>query len=176
MKRRTFVNTMVAGTLPWAWPRHAQASLTFAVGAQAEAASVSSGLFVSIHHASTSRYDFRTSVEGIAKAGVRAVEVDIAKVRQFVQGESVATAKRLLDDLGVKPVSSSNHLGFVDATATQLQSGAATVDALKEARDHPGDRVRPHRLSIHINREQDARRLSAGRGQHARRRGAREAL
>jgi sugar phosphate isomerase/epimerase len=71
-------------------------------------------------------------VEGIAKAGVRAVEVDIAKVRQFVQDESMATAKRLMDDLGVKPVSSSNHLGFVDATATQLQSGAASLDALKE--------------------------------------------
>ena len=71
-------------------------------------------------------------MEGIAKAGVRAVEVDIAKVRQFVQTESVATAKRIMDDLGVKPVSSSNHLGFVDATAAQLQSGAASLDALKE--------------------------------------------
>lgn len=123
---------MVAGTLPWALPRHAQASLKFAFGAQAGTAPVRSGLFVSIHQASTSRYDFKTSVEGIAKAGVRAVEVDIAKVRQFVQAESMATAKRLMDDLGVKPVSSSNHLGFVDATATQLQSGAASLDALKE--------------------------------------------
>jgi 2-keto-myo-inositol isomerase len=92
----------------------------------------SGGLLVSIHQASTSRYDFKTSVEGIAKAGVRAVEVDIAKVRQFVQGESLTTAKRLMDVLGVKPVSSSNHLGFVDATAAQLQSGAASLDALKE--------------------------------------------
>ncbi len=90
------------------------------------------GLFVCIHQASTSRYDFKTSVEGIAKAGVRAVEFDIAKVREFAKSESVATAKRLLEDLGVRPVSSSNHLGFVDATAAQLQSGAASLDTLKE--------------------------------------------
>jgi hypothetical protein len=99
----------------------------------------SGGLFVCIHQASTSRHDFKTSVEGIAKAGVRAVEVDIAKVRQFAQAESVATAKRLMDDLGVKPVSSTNHLGFVNATAAQLQSGAASL-TLKENRDRPGDR------------------------------------
>ena len=37
-----------------------------------------------------------------------------------------------MDDLGVRPVSSSNHLGFVDATAAQLQSGGASLDALKE--------------------------------------------
>ena len=107
-------------------------SAEFAASAQAGASPARGGLFVCIHQASTSRYDFKTSVEGIAKAGVRAVEVDIAKVRQFVQTESVATAKRLMDDLGVKPVSSSNHLGFVDATAAQLQSGAASLDALKE--------------------------------------------
>ena len=118
MERRDFITTAVAGTFACSLPRRAQAQ--------------TGRLFVSIHQASTSRYDFKTSVEGIAKAGVRAVEVDIAKVRQFEQTESVATAKRLMDDLGVKPVSSSNHLGFVDATAAQLQTGGASLEALKE--------------------------------------------
>jgi 2-keto-myo-inositol isomerase len=88
----------------------------------------SGGMFVSIHQASTARFDFKTSVEGIAKAGVRAVEVDIAKVQQFAQTESLAAAKRLMDDLGLKPVSTSNHLGLVDAAANALQG---SLDQLK---------------------------------------------
>ena len=121
MKRRDFIHSVGAGTIAWSLPQPALAQST-----------VGGGLFVCVHQASTSRYDFKTSVEGIAKAGVRAVEVDIAKVREFAKTESVATAKRLVDDLGVRPVSSSNHLGFVDATAAQLQSGGASLDTLKE--------------------------------------------
>jgi 4-hydroxyphenylpyruvate dioxygenase len=132
MKRREFINCAVAGTFAWSLARDAQPSSAFAAGAQNPTTPATGGLFVCIHQASTSRYDFKTSVEGIAKAGVRAVEFDIAKVREFAKTESVATAKRLLDDLGVRPVSSSNHLGFVDATAAQLQSGAASLDTLKE--------------------------------------------
>jgi hypothetical protein len=78
------------------------------------------GMFVSIHQASTARFDFKTSCEGIAKAGVGAVEVDIAKIQQFAQTESLPKAKQLLSDLGLRAVSSSNHLGFVDASAQQF--------------------------------------------------------
>ena len=130
MKRREFVNTVLAGTVAASLSRHGDASPALAAPAQAGSGRGSSrGLFVCIHQASTSRYDFKTSVEGIAKAGVYAVEVDIAKVQQFAQTESVAAAKRLMDDVGVRPVSSSNHLGLVDAT--QLQSGPASLDLLK---------------------------------------------
>src|SRR5918999_1709615 len=115
IKRRDFIHSVGAGAIAWSLPRQASAQAT----------PPRSGLFVCIHQASTSRYDFKTSVEGIAKAGVRAVEFDIAKVREFAKMESLVTAKRLLDALGVKPVSSSNHLGFVDATAAQLQTGGA---------------------------------------------------
>lgn len=88
------------------------------------------GIFVCVHQASTSRFDFRPSVEGLAKAGIRAVEVDLAKARAFSQlpGESPATVKRLLDDLGLRPVSTSNHLGLPDAPATGL---AASLEELK---------------------------------------------
>jgi sugar phosphate isomerase/epimerase len=53
---------------------------------------------------------------------VRAVEVDLAAARLFAQrpGESQASARKLLDDLGLKAVSGSNHLGYVDATAEQF--------------------------------------------------------
>jgi 2-keto-myo-inositol isomerase len=130
MKRRDFLSTAVAGTLACSLPRHAQGAQ--ARGAQAAAPRPTGGLYVCIHQASTARYDFKASVEGIAKAGVRAVEVDIAKIREFAKSESVTAAKRLMDDLGVRPASSSNHLGFVDATAEQLQAGGASLDSLKE--------------------------------------------
>ena len=87
-----------------------------------------SGLFVSIHQASTSRYDFKTSVEGIAKAGVRAVEVDLQKVRDFVGTQSPNVAKTLLSDLGLRAVSGSNHLGLPDASDAQL---ADSLEQLK---------------------------------------------
>jgi hypothetical protein len=60
-------------------------------------AAASTGMFVSIHQASTARFDFKASCEGISKAGVRAVEVDIAKIQQFAQTESLPKAKQLLD-------------------------------------------------------------------------------
>jgi sugar phosphate isomerase/epimerase len=86
------------------------------------------GMFVCIHQASTANFDFKQSCEGIAKAGIKAVEVDIAKVQQFAKTESLAKAKQLLDDLGLKAVSSSNHLGFVDASAAQFKT---LMDQLK---------------------------------------------
>jgi sugar phosphate isomerase/epimerase len=97
-------------------------------GAQTAAPAASKGMFVSIHQASTARFDFKTSCEGISKAGVGAVEVDIAKIQQFAQTESLPKAKQLLSDLGLRAVSSSNHLGFVDASAQQFPN---LLDQLK---------------------------------------------
>jgi 2-keto-myo-inositol isomerase len=79
------------------------------------------GIFACVHQASTQKFDFKTSCEGISKAGIRAVEVDIAKIQEFAQTESLPKAKQLLGDLGLRVVSASNHLGFVDATAANFQ-------------------------------------------------------
>jgi 2-keto-myo-inositol isomerase len=69
--------------------------------------------FVSMHMASAGpTIDFKTAAEGYARAGVTAIEPDLVKVRAFAQKESPAVAKRLLDDLGLKPVSTSNQLGL----------------------------------------------------------------
>src|SRR5215207_5838211 len=69
--------------------------------------------FVSMHMASAGpTIDFKTAAEGYAKAGVTAIEPDLVKVRAFAQKESPAVAKRLLEDLGLKPVSTSNQLGL----------------------------------------------------------------
>jgi 2-keto-myo-inositol isomerase len=97
-------------------------------GRGAQAPTAPRGMFVSIHQASTARFDFKASCEGISKAGVRAVEVDIAKIQQFAQTESLPKAKQLLDDLGLRVCSASNHLGFVDAAAAQFQG---LMDQLK---------------------------------------------
>ena len=118
--RREFL--AAAAALPLAVPLLGQGR-----GAQTTTAAPK-GMVVSIHQASTARFDFKASCEGISKAGVRAVEVDIAKIQQFAQTESLPKAKQLLDDLGLKPVSASNHLGFVDASAQQFQG---LMDQLK---------------------------------------------
>ena len=79
-------------------------------------------MFVCMHQASSERFDFRTAMEGYAKAGIRAVEPNLLKVREFAQKESVAAAKRLLDDLGLRPVSSSNQLGLPEPGEGRLKS------------------------------------------------------
>src|SRR5206468_10234036 len=74
--------------------------------------------------ASSERFDFRTAMEGYARAGIKAVEPSLLKVREFAQKESPAVARRLLDDLGLKAVSSSNQVGLPepgDARARALE-------------------------------------------------------
>ena len=75
-----------------------------------------------MHEASSDRFDFRTAMEGYAKAGIRAVEPQLTKVREFAQKESVAAAKRLLDDLGLKAVSSSNQIGLAEPGDARARS------------------------------------------------------
>lgn len=79
-------------------------------------------LFPCMHGASSDRFDFRAQMEGWAKAGIRAVEPSLPRVREFAQKESVATARRLLDDLGLKAVSSSNQLGLPEPGEARLKS------------------------------------------------------
>ena len=50
-----------------------------------------------MHEASSERFDFRVAMEGYAKAGVRLVEPNLLKVREFTQKEGgPAAAKKLL--------------------------------------------------------------------------------
>jgi len=84
-------------------------------------------MFVCMHETSSERFDFKTAMEGYAKAGIRAVEPSLLKVREFAQKESPAAAKRMLDDLGLKAVSSSNQLGLPEPGDQRAQS----LDQLK---------------------------------------------
>jgi sugar phosphate isomerase/epimerase len=79
-------------------------------------------MFVCMHEASSDRFDFRAAMEGYAKAGIRAVEPQLTKVREFAQRESPGAARRLLDDLGLKAVSSSNQLGLPEPGDARTRS------------------------------------------------------
>ena len=82
----------------------------------------SGSLTLCMHEASSDRFDFRTAMEGYAKAGIRAVEPQLTKVREFAQKESVAAAKRLLDNLGLKAMSSSNQIGLAEPADARARS------------------------------------------------------
>jgi len=84
-------------------------------------------LVVCMHEVSSNGFDFRTAMEGYSKAGIRAVEVVLAKAREFADKESPAAARRLLDDLGLKAASSSNHTGAVEPNPNR----AKNLDDLK---------------------------------------------
>jgi len=79
-------------------------------------------MFVCMHEASSDRFDYRTAMEGYAKAGIRAVEPSLLKVREFAQAESPAAARRLLDDLGLRAVSSSNQVGLAEPGEARARS------------------------------------------------------
>jgi 2-keto-myo-inositol isomerase len=82
----------------------------------------SGSMFVCMHEASSDAFDFKTAMEGYARAGIRAVEPSLVKVREFAQKESPATARRLLDDLGLAVVSSSNQLGLPEPGEARSRS------------------------------------------------------
>ena len=79
-------------------------------------------LFVCMHEASSAGFDFRTAMEGYAKAGIRAVEVMLTKVREFAEKESPATARRLLQDLALRPVSCSNQVGLAEPNPARTKN------------------------------------------------------
>jgi 2-keto-myo-inositol isomerase len=87
-----------------------------------QTAGPAASMFVCMHEASSDRFDFKTAMEGWARAGIRAVEPNLMKVREFTQKESPAVARRLLDDLGLKAVSSSNQTGLAEPGEQRAQS------------------------------------------------------
>lgn len=84
-------------------------------------------LFACVHQVSSNGFDYKTSLEGYAKAGIRAVEVVLAKAKEFADKDSTSAARKLLDDLGLTAVSSSNQLGVVEPNPNR----AKALDDLK---------------------------------------------
>src|SRR5262245_869167 len=88
-----------------------------------QASAASTGLQVCMHEASSEKFDFRAAMEGYAKAGVRLVEPNLVKVREFAEKQGgPAAAKRLLDSLGLRPASTSNQLFLMEPGEQRLKS------------------------------------------------------
>lgn len=103
----------------------ALATLPLLTGSLKSSAEEAGGMFVCMHEITSITFDFRTAMEGYARAGIRAVEPDLGKVREFADKESPGMARQLLDDLGLKAVSCSNQL-FLE------ESGLRRASSLEE--------------------------------------------
>jgi 2-keto-myo-inositol isomerase len=86
-----------------------------------------SGLVVCMHGITSSEFDFRTCMEGWAKAGITAAEPDLVRAREFEQANGPGSARRLMDDLGLVAYSSTNQLFLDESTDARTQA----VDDLK---------------------------------------------
>jgi sugar phosphate isomerase/epimerase len=80
--------------------------------AQIVSAQVPAGKMVLSIHQNTSRgAGFRGSLEGWAKAGIKYVELADTALDEWLKTETTATAKKLIADLGLTPVSSAAVIG-----------------------------------------------------------------
>jgi sugar phosphate isomerase/epimerase len=76
-------------------------SLSFAAG----------GMTLAIHQNTSAKAGYRRSLEGWARAGITHVELTSALLDDFLKTESLATARRVLSDLGLTPVSAACGVG-----------------------------------------------------------------
>jgi 2-keto-myo-inositol isomerase len=91
-------------------------------GSSISSAAQASDMFVCMHEISSIGFDFRAAMEGYARAGIRAVEPDLPKAREFEQANGAGSARRLLDDLGLRAVSSSNQLFLEESGPLRAQA------------------------------------------------------
>src|SRR5690625_3050177 len=84
---------------------------------KADDAAVAS-LPLSLHQITSLGTDFRTAMTGYARAGITLVEPHLEKVRDYENAAGSGSARQLLDDLGLRVVSSSNQL-FLDEADPQ---------------------------------------------------------
>lgn len=67
-------------------------------------------MLLSIHQNTSRGAGFRGSLEGWARAGIRYVELNDGMLDSFLENDTLAGARRLLDDLGLTPVSAATIL------------------------------------------------------------------
>jgi 2-keto-myo-inositol isomerase len=71
-------------------------------------------MYLSLHQTTSLAAGYRGSLEGWAKAGIRYVELIPNHIQEFVKKEGMPAAKRLLTELGLKPVSCSGTTGLAE--------------------------------------------------------------
>jgi len=67
-----------------------------------------------MHQTTSAAAGYRRSLEGYARAGIRLVEVIPPHLEEFLRTENMATARRLLSDLGLKAVASGGVRGLAE--------------------------------------------------------------
>ena len=81
---------------------------------------------LSIHQNTSRAAGYRKSLEGWAKAGIKFVEITDVLLDEFLKGDTIAAAKRVVTDLGLTPVSSAAVLPDIwitgDARAASLET------------------------------------------------------
>lgn len=97
-------------------------ALAATAGANELMAADTSGLVVCMHGITSSEFDFRSCMEGWAKAGIRAAEPDLAKAREYEQANGPGSARRLMDDLGLVAYSSTNQLRLDERSEARAQA------------------------------------------------------
>ena len=94
-----------------------------AAGAALPVTAAASGkMFLCMHQTTSVAAGFRGSLEGYARAGIRSVEVIPPLVEEFTKRESVAAARRLLSDLGLRAVSSGGVRGLAEPHAGRARA------------------------------------------------------
>lgn len=82
---------------------------------------------VCMHETTSAGFGFREAMEGYAKAGIRAVEVNLPKLDEFAAREPAGAARRLLADLGLRAVSCGSQTGLAEPNPAR----AKNLEALK---------------------------------------------
>ncbi|MGD9906743.1 MAG: sugar phosphate isomerase/epimerase family protein [Vicinamibacterales bacterium] len=77
----------------------------------AAAAAADGPMTLALHHNTSSAAGYRASLEGWARAGIRQVEIANNLLDAFLKTETLATARRVLTDHGLTPVSASCGVG-----------------------------------------------------------------
>ncbi len=97
-------------------------SLIAASAALPSPAAAGGAMYLAMHQTTSAGSSFRASLEGYARAGIRYVEVIPPLVEEFVKRESVAAAKRLMADLGLKAVSSGGVRSLAEPNPGRSQA------------------------------------------------------
>ena len=85
---------------------------------------------LALHQNTSSRAGFRPSLEGWAKAGITQAEVTNGLLEPFLKTETPAAARRLMSDLGIKPVSGACGVsGLIEPNPER----ATSLDNFKKA-------------------------------------------
>jgi 4-hydroxyphenylpyruvate dioxygenase len=101
------------------------APLAMIVAAEASAAGRMS---LAIHQNTSAGAGYRASLEGWARAGIRNVEITAALLDAFLKSETLASARRVLTDHGLTPVSAACGVGGL---WEPNPNHAAALDSLK---------------------------------------------